>query len=120
MNHEEPKWLRPMLEKWTPDAISLLMQCIKTGLRKGEVSANDVRVDDLEQKNVTGGVFKSLRRFGFVKSDRRVRGIRPEQHGRDFPVWILADRTLAHHLMEHMRRALVGQEQETTKQMVLL
>jgi hypothetical protein len=120
MTHDDPTWLAPMLKKRTPDAIRVLMDLIEAGLRKGECSPNDVRERDLEQSNVIGGIFKGLPKFGFKQSDRRIRGKYKSQHGRKVFIWVLEDPTLARHLMNHMRVAVLGEAQPTTGQMVML
>ena len=120
MTTEEPEWLVPTLTKYSPDSVCVIMQCVKAGLRKGECSANDVTTDNLDEVNVVGGSFKRLRRFGFVKTDRRVKGKRPEQHGRDFPIWVLEQRHLALHLLRHERAPLLDNPPEPDGQLVML
>lgn len=118
--HDDFEWLVPFLKKRTADATRVLMDLIEAGLRKGECSPNDLKERDLACSNIIGATFRILPKFGFVQTDRRIRGKYKSQHGRKVYVWRLDNPIMARHLISHMRQALIGEAQPTTGQMVLL
>ena len=106
------EWLRPMLAKRSPDAMRVLCDLLEAGLRKGEVSANDVRDVHFDNPKIIGGVFKLLRKFGFTHTDRRVKVIAKRKHGRLVDVWELTERSKAEQALQSMRSWLGIQVKE--------
>lgn len=101
-------WLRPLLAKRTPDAISILSDLITAGLRTGEASANDIQPRALAQPNVIGGVFKVLPHFGFSHTEKRVKTTATKKHARRVDVWALTDRAKAEAFIAYQQRLLIG------------
>jgi len=89
-----------MLQKKSSEAIMVLTQLIKAGLRKGECSPNDIINRDISQKNVIGAVFGSLKALGFTQTDRRVVGSHASQHCRKVFVWKLQDSSKARYFID--------------------
>lgn len=119
MNETPDAWLRPMLMKRSPDALRILMDLIEAGLRKGEVSANDIRDIPLEEPNVIGGIFKILPKFGFRHTDKRVKTINAKKHSRRVDVWALETPTLAQKAISHIKTILYPSEGQIVTQMRL-
>ncbi len=101
-------WLRPLLAKRSPDAVRILCDLLEAGIRKGECSANDVRDTHFEQPNVIGSVFKIIRKFGFIHTERRIKTVIKRKHSRRVDVWELADRSKAENAVTKLRSILLG------------
>jgi len=101
-------WLKPLLAKRSPDAMRVLCDLLEAGLRKGECSANDIRDIQLEQPNIIGGVFKIIKKFGFIHTERREVMKRKKRHGGRVDVWELADRSKAENAVTKLRSILLG------------
>jgi hypothetical protein len=110
MNDEqEHPWLRPLLAKRSLDGIRVLSDLIEAGLAKGECSANDVRDVAFAQPNIIGGVFATIRRFGFVPDycGRRVSTHTKRKHRRRVGVWVLSNHSLALEAKRQMEAILL-------------
>lgn len=101
-------WLKPLLVKRTPDAIIALTDLVQAGIRNGECSANDIQPRKWEQCNVIGGVVKILPRFGFTRTERRVKTTAKQKHSRRVDVYELTERWKAEAFIQYQRRMLVG------------
>lgn len=108
---EYPSWLTGLLKKRTPDAIKILADLIRIGLRNGEVSAADLPDYRLDQPNITGGCFKILKRFGFTHTDRRAKTTQPRKHQRRVDVYELTDRSKAEAFISYQQQILVPKQQ---------
>ena len=88
---ESDSFVKPTLMKYPLDVQRILLDLIEAGLSKGECSANDIRPIDLKQVNVTGCVFKILRKFGFAYNGRHTYTTAKQKHRREVKVWELAE-----------------------------
>ena len=100
-------WVMPTLAKHSPDAIRVLMDLIEAGLKRGECSALDIRDLHFDQPNVIGATMKTLRRLGFVHTDRRATSTIKRKHGRRVDVWELAERWKAERFLTSCRVQLL-------------
>jgi len=116
----EPSWLRPMLIRWTPQAIRVLMQLVEAGLARGECSPNDITDRYYPEPNVVGAVFKALPKFGFQQADRRINSVHASQHGRKVFVWECVDSMQAQRLLLDMKCAMLGERQPENGQLIML
>ena len=91
MSDKYEAWLEGLLAKRTPDALAIMGDLIKAGLRKGHCSANDITHRDVEQPNIIGGVFMVIKRMGFRQTDRREEAAHKSQNGRKVFVWELEE-----------------------------
>jgi len=101
-------WLKPLLQKRSPDALRILLDLLEAGFRKGEASANDIRDIQLDQPNVIGGVFKILPKFGFIHTDKRVKTLSKKKHARRVDVWEMAEPSKAQMVISHLRNILTS------------
>ena len=103
--NKAPSWLIGILKKRSLLSLRILLELIEVGLRKGEVSANDVTVETTKDNcNVVGATFKVLHRFGFVHTDRRVKTTAKKKHKRRVDVWELRDPSVAQMYVKHLSR----------------
>ena len=101
MQHQ-PAWLRGILQKRTPDALRILGDLVEAGLKKGHCSANDIIHRDLDEPNIIGSVFKTLKGLGFRQSDYREEARYKSQHGRKVFRWVLEDGTRARQFLREV------------------
>ena len=107
-----------MIMKRTPDSISILMDCLEAGLRKGEITANDIKDKEWAEPNVVGGSMRAcLPACGFRidRSRPHIKAIAKKKNGRMLPVWVLEEPYKAGQVMAKLRRLtfdLIGTEEK--------
>jgi len=107
-----------MILKRTPDSISVLMDCLEAGLRKGEITANDIRDKEWTEPNVLGGTMRAcLPACGFRidRSRPHIKAIAKKKNGRMLPVWVLDEPVKAGHAIAKLKRItfdLIGAEEK--------
>ena len=104
MPYATPGWVDGLKAKRPLEWIRALSYLIDAGLRQGYVTANDIPEDvRFDEPNVIGANFKDLKRLGFRKSNRTVKATAARKHGRDLPVWILEEPTVAKRWVDDLR-----------------
>lgn len=103
-----------MIAKRTPDALSVLSDALEAGLRKGHVTANDIRNRNFAEPNIIGGTFRScLSKCGFVCDHSRVVKAEAEQkHGRWVPIWVLEQPEKAREVLRKIRSVIMCVEND--------
>jgi len=110
-----------IINKRSPDALSVLGDLLQAGIQKGECSAADVRSRDLEEPKIIGAVMKLLPNVGFVKNRARyVKMPDKKKHGREVPIWELKDYSKADRALVKIRGVLMAQSKEVNNQMNLI
>lgn len=104
----EPGWFTGLKSKRPLEWMRALTYLVEAGLKQGYTTANDIP-DDIrfEQPNVIGASFKDLRHFGFKKTNTTVKAKAKRKHGRDLPIWELADPMKAKRWVNYVRRLVV-------------
>jgi len=100
-------WLTGCLSKRSPDAMRILCDLLEAGLRNGTCSANDIRPIVLAQPNVIGCVFKLLKNFGFIHTEKRIKTTAAKKHGRRVDVYLLTDTSKAIEAVNRIRSMLI-------------
>jgi len=106
-----------MLAKRKPDALMVLMQLVRAGLRKGSCSGNDVVNRNLTESNVIGGVFSTLKTLGFIQTDRREVGIHESMHRRKVHIWELLEPFKARYFIDKCAGMAFGGEMDKYTQL---
>ncbi len=94
-----------MIRKRTPDAISILSDLLEAGLKKGEITANDVRSREFVESRIIGGTMRAcLPACGFVVDrSKQVQTTSEKAHKRWIPTWILEERWKAEQVQKRMQ-----------------
>jgi hypothetical protein len=101
-------WCIGCLQKRAPDAVRILCDCLEAGLRKGEVTANDVRDIQFVEPNIIGATFRGkLPGLGFrCDHTRVVKTVSEKKHSRWVPTWVLEERWKAEKALEVLKNAM--------------
>ena len=113
-------WTTGVINKRLPDALTVLAYLLKAGLKRGQCSAQDIPEElEFDEPNVIGAIFKLLPRCGFIKDRTQyVKLTVGKKHGREVPLWRLAEHWKADFVLSKLRRALPMAE-DIDKQMRL-
>jgi hypothetical protein len=103
-----PAWLTGIVTKRTPEILRMLMELCEAGLRKGEVSGNDLTERNLTQPNSIGATFKLLGKVGFVTTNRITRSTNQKSHGAIILIHELRERWKAEAFIDKCREHLLG------------
>ena len=87
----ERDWILGTLHKHVPDALAVLGELLKAGIRDGQCSVNDVTVIPTD-KGVTGAVMKLLKELGFEHTEEKIQDMRLGKKGK-VSVWKMVDRS---------------------------
>jgi len=114
-------WLVGIISKRSPDALSVLGDLLRAGIKKGECSAADVRDRDFDEPRIIGAATRLLPNLGFVKNRARfVKMKDKKKHGREVPIWELKDYSRAEDALYKIRGVIMAQRTDEKGQMNLL
>ncbi len=116
MQLEIDSWCTGILNKRGADGVRVCMDILEAGLKKGRVTANDVRDVTFDQPNIIGGIFKGcMLKCGFRKLDPHrdpepwsEKAVASKKNGRELQIWILADHHKALKAMRQFKKDLLG------------
>ena len=111
-------WARNCIIKRTPDSLSVLTDLLEAGLRKGSVTANDIRDKGFSEPNVIGATFRLLPGCGFYCDHaHQVKAIGKKKHGRLIPTWVLKEHWKARYVLKELRNVLIKDEKITVQEL---
>ena len=102
-------WCSGVIQKHKADGVRVCCDLLEAGLRRGYVTANDIRDVYFSEPNVIGGIFKScMRGCGFTKTKETEKAQAKKKHGRDLPIWILINSNMARQALNKLAGHLIA------------